>query len=467
VKYSSSFINAEFTHDPQAKTFNVLDKNNSEVLQTMSFVNSNHIETCIQSAKVAHETLQGMEPELRASLLRTCAQKLREQKNEFSCMISLEAGKPISYARVEVERAVKCLEIAANECRKLKNKEVSLIDGKKTLLRRFCLAPILGITPFNFPLNLMIHKVAPALAVGTSIVIKPSLYTPISSLMFAKLVAECGFPKGSLNIILCEDELAQSLVESNFFSMMSFTGSAKVGWMLKEKVGKKKVALELGGCAPVIVETVQDINFVAQEIAKGCFLYAGQICISTQRILVHEKIYFEFKKSLLKAIDEITSGPSTKEETINGPLISSESLARIHKTVINSKGRVLCGGEVLNEQSNIYAPTIIENPDSESALRNEEIFGPVASIESYSEFEEAIQRVNDSKFGLQIGVYTSSQEQMEFAFKHLEYAGVIINNIPGFRDDNMPYGGVKDSGFGREGIRYAMKEMTELKLMVI
>lgn len=449
------------------KTFDVLNKNDSSCLEKVSFLSDEQLQDCVANSVEAFGKLQKMSNEKRSELLSLCAKKLSERESLFSEIISLEAGKPITYAKVEVQRAVRTLELAAKECLTHKIKEHHIIEGKKTYFRRFILGPVLGITPFNFPLNLMMHKIAPALAVGASIVIKPSLFTPLTSLAFANLIDEVGFPKGSVLIAICDDTQAETLVKNKAFSMLSFTGSAKIGWMLKEICGKKKIALELGGNAPVIIEEVDDMDDVVKTVAIGCFLYAGQICISTQRILINEKLYLQFKEKFLKEVEQIKSGLSTDEKTINGPLISSDSLKRIEKAVMNSEGKCLIGGKIYNQTANIYAPTVLEDVPRKNPILAEEIFGPVCILESYKDFSGAIELANDSQYGLQIGVYASSQALIDEAFNRLEYAGIIINNVPGYRDDGMPYGGVKNSGFGREGVSFTMKEMTELKLMVI
>ena len=341
--------------------------------------------------------------------------------------------------------------------------------GKTAYTKRFPVGPVLCITPFNFPLNLALHKIGPALAAGCSVILKPPPQAPLTALAFAKLVEEAGYPGGVLNVLVCDIPEAEIMVKDDRIKMISFTGSDKVGWHLKNICGRKKIALELGGNASVIVDDSADVDTAAKSIASGAFLYAGQICISTQRILVHNLVYEKFMDSLLGYVKLIKVGDPMEAGVTVGPVIDKENLVRIKEWVdeaIEKGAKVLIGGEVLREKNNLYKPTLVTDTEKEMKIVSREVFGPVATIEKIETFQEGVNKANDSDYGLQTGIFTNDLDHMKEAHENLEVGGVIINNVPGFRIDNMPYGGVKSSGFGREGIRYVMEEMTEPRLIV-
>jgi acyl-CoA reductase-like NAD-dependent aldehyde dehydrogenase len=313
------------------------------------------------------------------------------------------------------------------------------------------------------------HKVAPALATGCTTVIKPAPQAPMSCLAFAELFEEVGYPVGVINVLVCDIPVAEKLVKDERVAKLSFTGSDKVGWYLKSICGKKKVTLELGGNAAVIIDEDTDVKAISDLIAKGAYLYAGQICISTQRIFVHEKVYDRFQSALIESIGNLKVGDVQDESVLVGPVIDKGHMKRIDSWVQEAKAEgatILTGGSITSDKHNLYAPTLITNSTSKMKVAAEEVFGPVAVLEKADSFEDAIRMSNDSKYGLQVGVFTNSLKNFKYAFAELEVGGVIMNNIPGFRIDHMPYGGVKDSGLGREGLKYAMDEMTEGKLIV-
>jgi glyceraldehyde-3-phosphate dehydrogenase (NADP+) len=333
------------------------------------------------------------------------------------------------------------------------------------VVRRFPIGAIASITPFNFPLNLAAHKIAPALAAGNTVIHKSPPQTPITSMILGEILANSGLPDGAANVVACTNEAAEKMVLDPRLKMLSFTGSPRVGWYLKSKAPKKKVVLELGGNAAVIVEPDADIDFVARRLSLGAFSNAGQICISVQRIYVHEKIYDRFRKKFLEETRKVKVGNPLDDDTVVGPMINSIEADRAFKWIQEAKAagaKILAGG---GRNGNILEPTVFESVPTNANLYCEEAFAPVAILETYSEFDEAIRKVNDTRFGLQAGIFTNDTRKIFKAFDEIQVGGVIINDYPTYRIDNMPYGGVKDSGFGREGLRYAIEEMTEPKLL--
>ncbi|MDY6912767.1 MAG: aldehyde dehydrogenase family protein, partial [Chloroflexota bacterium] len=340
--------------------------------------------------------------------------------------------------------------------------------GKTGLVRRVPIGPILAITPFNFPLNLTAHKVAPAIAAGNSIVVKPASQTPMSSSMLCEIARQAGLPSGVLTSIPCSANIAETMVSDPRFKMLTFTGSPAVGWELKNRAGKKKVTLELGGNAGAIVEPDADLQTAASKLASNAFSFAGQVCISLQRIFVHESIALQFTELLLDyTVNKTISGDPNNPDVICGPIIDSANADRIQQWIAEaaqSGAEILCGG---TREGNVIHPTALRNVDPKLRIACNEVFGPVVVIDTYTSFEEAIAKVNDSEFGLQASVFTHDIGKIMQAFRELELGAVIHNDGPSFRVDSMPYGGTKNSGFGREGLRYAIEEMTEPKLLVL
>lgn len=409
----------------------------------------------------------------RACALRKLTKLLRENDERLAGLITAEAGKPLSYSKVEVDRSITTCLMAAEEC--LRNSgEVVPLDfgagtGKQAYTQRYPVGPVIGISPFNFPLNLILHKVGPALAAGCSIIIKPSLYTPLVALALEELAIEAGIPEGVFQVVVCENELSEKLVTDERMKVLSFTGSPQVGWMLKEKVPRKKVTLELGGNAAVVIDQTADLNKAVDAVANGAFLYAGQICISTQRVFVQDEVYNKFLNMLVERVEALKLGDPHDEAVTVGPLIDPVHVERVSNWVEEARqsgAQVLCGGEAFDEEHSLYKPTVIADAKKELKVVCEEVFGPVVVVEKFGHFAHALEEVNKSKFGLQAGVFTNRIDHMKEAFNSLEVGGVMINNVPGFRVDSMPYGGVKESGFGREGLRYAIEEMTEPRLIV-
>lgn len=430
-----------------------------------------HIDRALAAAAAAFPAARRVAPFERAELLRRIAAGIAERRAEFAETIVAEAGKPVTFAKAEVERAIATFTLAAEEARRMAGDAIPLDAfaagaGHFGLARRFPLGVVAAISPFNFPLNLVAHKVAPCLATGNTMVLKPAPKTPLTALLLGEVLVASGVPAGQVNIITCVNEVASRLVTDPRVKLISFTGSTDVGWKIKEQSGHRRVVLELGGNAGVIVHDDADLDAAIPAIANGAFAYAGQSCISVQRVFVQEKIYAELKARLVAHTREkIICGDPRKRTTIVGPMISRDALAKVRAridAVIAGGARLLCGGEVKGQ---VLEPTILENADSASDLCAEEAFAPVLVLAKYRGFDDALAMVNASRFGLQAGVFTRDIARAFQAYEALEVGGVMINQVPTWRVENMPYGGSKESGFGREGVRYAMEEMTELRTL--
>jgi glyceraldehyde-3-phosphate dehydrogenase (NADP+) len=340
-------------------------------------------------------------------------------------------------------------------------------ENRWALIRRFPIGPILGITPFNFPLNLVAHKVAPALAAGNPIIIKPAPQTPLSALALGEMVVRAGWPRGGISVLPCAHEVVGELLRDERIRMLSFTGSAEVGWRLKAQVPKKRVTLELGGNAAVLVHEDADLEYAARRAVYGGFAYAGQTCISVQRILVHEAVSEPFLTRLLEGVRDLVVGDPKEETTDVGPMISEAAAERAEQWIreaVAAGARVLVGGE---RQGAFLMPTVLADAPPETKVWSEEVFAPVVVVNRYADFEEALRQVNASRYGLQAGLFTRDVRRIFRAYEVLEVGGLIVNDVPTYRADHMPYGGVKDSGFGREGVRAAIEEMTEARLLAL
>jgi glyceraldehyde-3-phosphate dehydrogenase (NADP+) len=425
------------------------------------------------AANEAFQTTKNWSAGKRRDMMEKLYHLLEAQKEKFVNLIIDEGAKPRSYAENEIARCLTTLKIGFEEATRIGGEVVPIDfnngEGKRAFTQRFPIGVVACITPFNFPLNLVMHKVAPALATGCTVVIKPAPQAPMSCLAFAELFEEAGYPAGVINVLCCDIPVAEKLVRDKRVAKLSFTGSDKVGWYLKSICGKKKVTLELGGNAAVLVDEDSNVESIVDSIAMGTFLYAGQICISTQRIFVHEKVYDQFEKAFIAAIQRLKVGDPHDPEVRVGPIIDAGHLERIDSWVqeaVQAGAKLLCGGKIKSKENNLYEPTLLTHTSPSMKVCSEEVFGPVAVLEKVSSFEKGIAAINDSKYGLQAGVFTNKVDHFKKAFEELEVGGVIMNSIPGFRIDNMPYGGVKDSGLGREGLRYSIAEMTEEKLLV-
>jgi len=429
-------------------------------------------ELAIASAVKAFGTTRRLPAFERQRVLRRVAQSISQQKDEFSRTLAQEAGKPIKAARTEVDRAVFTFNVAAEESTRIYGEYLPLdwqeyTVGRWGIVRRFPLGPIAGITPFNFPLNLVAHKVAPAIAAGCPLVLKPAPQTPLCSILLAEAVQQAGWPDGGLNVIPLSNEDAGLLVSDDRLKMISFTGSAAVGWAIKRNAGKKKVILELGGNAALIVHSDADLPFAAERCVAGAFAYAGQTCISVQRVLVELSVYGKFVDLLIAGARKLRVGDPMEESTDVGPLIRESDAIRAADWIqeaVRGGARLLCGGQ---RKGPLLEPTVLTGTRTDMKVNCQEIFAPVVTVEPYDDFDKAIRQVNSSAYGLQAGIFTRDAKLMFTAYEELEVGGLIAGDVPSFRIDHMPYGGIKDSGLGREGLRYAIEEMTEPKLLVM
>src|SRR5271155_2711612 len=431
-----------------------------------------HAEAAIAAAVKAFGTTRRLPAFERQRVLRRIAEAITERREEFARTIVQEAGKPIKLARIEVDRAIFIFTVAAEEATRIYGEYLPLdwqefTAGRWGIVKRFPLGPIAGITPFNFPLHLVSHKIAPAIAAGCSLVLKPAPQTPLSSLLLAECVQQAGWPDGGLNVLPLSNEDGSLLVTDERIKLISFTGSVPVGWDIKRRAGKKKVALELGGNAGAIVHSDADLSYAAERCIAGGFGYAGQTCISVQRILVEQSVYGKFTDLLVEGVKILKTGDPMEESTDIGPLIRESDAIRVVNWVeeaVRSAALLVCGG---GRHGSVVDPTVLTGTKPDMKVNCQEIFGPVVTVEPYHSFEEALKRINKSDDGLQAGLFTRDVKLLFEAFDELEVGALIAGDIPSFRIDQMPYGGVKDSGIGREGVRYAIEEMTEPKLLVM
>ena len=430
------------------------------------------VEAAAAAASRVFEETRKLPIHVRAEGLALISRRLQERADEVAELIAREGGKPLKWAKVEAARAASTFRWAAEECRRepaqlLRLDTEASLGPRVGVVGRFPRGPVLAITPFNFPVNLVAHKMAPALAVGAPIVIKPATATPLGALFLGELFLETELPKEMVSVLPIGGAESEALVTDDRFAKVSFTGSTEVGWGIKEKAPRKAVTLELGGNAGVIVHSDADLEKAAKRVAFGGYYQAGQSCIAVQRVLVHDDVADPFKELLVREIDALKTGDPMDPETDVGPLIDHDALERVSAWVdeaVQGGAEVLTGGK---REDPFYLPTVLTRTRRDMKVRCEEIFGPVTVVETYSDFEEAIAEVNDSKYGLQAGVFTNDVDRLFLAHRDLEVGGIIANDVSSFRADQMPYGGVKDSGMGREGLRYAMEEMTETKILVL
>lgn len=449
----------------------VFDKYSEQKIGEVTIDERSNIDIKIELAKRFFESYRLSTFETRKVYLQVIIDILIKHKDKLTNLIVEEAGKPLFYAKSELDRCIRTAELGLNYFDQLQMQKVNVdlekTDFSQAHTKRFPLGIIFGISPFNFPLNLALHKIIPAIASGNVILLKPSPYTPLSLDFLIKKVNK-HLPKGLLTIVHCSNDNAEYIVKHQSVRMVSFTGSDQVGWHIKSLIPKKKVALELGGNAAIYVDKSAKADGLAKVIAESIALYAGQICISTQRIFVHEAIYISFKTALIKAFQNISSG-TPKDNVYNSPLIDKIHLNRLARWIENAQrngSQLLVGGKAVSMSPPILAPTLLEGGSLDTELFQEEAFGPVGVLHAVENEKKAAQMINNSKYGLQAGFFATDKKVEDYLFNHLEVGGIIVNGVPGFRRDEMPYGGIKDSGFGREGIAYAIDEMTELKLCI-
>ncbi|MEA2475843.1 MAG: hypothetical protein QOC87_42 [Actinomycetota bacterium] len=454
------------------ETFEVHSPYDSSLVATVAVPSKDDVESAIAGAAAVFDETRKLPIHVRAGALDHISRRLDERSDEVAELIAREGGKPLKWARAEAARAVSTFRWAAEECRRSSGELMRLdteasLGSRLGLIRRFPLGPVLAITPFNFPVNLVAHKLAPALAIGAPVVIKPATKTPLGALLLGELFSETELPSRMLSVIPIESSATQELAQDRRIAKMTFTGSSEVGWMLKGKDVKKNVTLELGGNAGVIVHHDADTGKAAEAIARGGYYQAGQSCIAVQRVLVHEDVADELRSKLVEAVSALKTGDPLDPETDVGPLITRDALDRVAQWVdeaVHAGAEVLTGGK---REDPFYAPTVLDNTRRDMKVRSEEIFGPVVTLSTYTDFAEAVAEVNSSKYGLQAGVFTNDLERIMIAHRDIDVGGVIVNDVSAFRADQMPYGGTKESGFGREGLRYAMDEMTETRILVL
>lgn len=452
----------------------VQNKYQQSVFARVAVADDKVLEKAIVASVKAEVEMAALKPYQKQKILLHCVKRFNELRDELTEILIAEGGKPRNAASAEVERLINTFQLAADavtqidEGRVLPLAVTPAAARYRGMVKQVPIGAVSLISPFNFPLNLVAHKIAPAIAAGCPFVLKPASLTPISALKIAEVLAETDLPKGAWSILPCERQAADILVTDDRFKLLSFTGSDQVGWDMKARAGRKKVTLELGGNAAVLIDadTVVD-DALIDRLIGAAYGHAGQICISVQRILIHADIYSEVKKKLLAKLKKIKADDPTLSTTLVGPMIKSAEATRLKKWIdkAEKKGaKILIGG---NLHGVLLEPTLLENVDAKLEIYKDEAFGPVAILEKFKNFEQGIATINQSRFGLQAGVYTQSLNHMLYAWDHLHVGGVIINDVPTFRVDNMPYGGVKDSGLGREGIHAAIRDMQEERLLVI
>jgi acyl-CoA reductase-like NAD-dependent aldehyde dehydrogenase len=450
----------------------VTDKYTGKVATRVAMADAATIDRAISLAVKAAEPMREMPAYERQAILNHCVRRFQERSEELAETLCIEAGKPIKDSRGEVSRLIDTFRIAAEESVRMTG-EVMTMDisarakGYSGMWKRVPIGPCSFISPFNFPLNLAAHKIAPALAVGCPFVLKPASLTPLGAIIMGEILAETNLPAGAFSILPCRRDGAALFTEDDRLKLLSFTGSPEVGWELKAKSGKKKVVLELGGNAAVIVDEGANLDDVINRIIIGAFYQSGQSCIGVQRILAHESLYAELRDRLVVATKKLKMGNPRDEDTFIGPMISDKEASRLDGWIqgaVKKGARLLCGGK---RDGAMLEATLLENVRPEDDVYCKEAFGPVAVLSSFKDFDAALDEVNNSEFGLQSGIFTRDIYKAHRAWDKLEVGGVVIGDVPSWRVDHMPYGGVKDSGLGREGIRFAMEDMTEIRLMVL
>ncbi len=452
----------------------VTDKYSGEVATRVALADAKAIDAGITAAVAAQEAMQAFPPYKRQDVLNHCVARFRERFDELALALCIEAGKPIKDARGEVTRLIDTFRVGAEEAVRIGGEVLNLeiaprAQGYRGMWKRVPIGPCSLISPFNFPLNLAAHKIAPAIAAGCTWVMKPASRTPIGALIIGEILAETDLPNGAFSILPCARDGADLFTVDDRLKLLSFTGSPGVGWELKARAGRKKVVLELGGNAACIVDADQAdrLDHVVERLVFGAYYQSGQSCISVQRIIVHEDLYDALRDKMVSAVKALKMGNPRDEDTFIGPMISESEAKRLEAWVsaaVDGGATLLCGGA---RKGAMLEAALLENVPAGSEINCEEAFGPAAALYRYRDFDAALRQVNDSKFGLQCGIFSTDIRKAMRAWDMLEVGGVVINDVPSWRVDNMPYGGVKDSGLGREGLRYAIEDMTEIRLLVI
>ena len=471
IKEKYPFYLANKPNMPNAD-LEVFDKFTGKIATRVPVADEHTIDRAIEAAHNSVEPLRAMPAYKRQEVLYHCVDRFTERFEELAMVLCIEAGKPINARRGEVTRLIETFKIAAEECVRMTGEYVPLDrsprgEGYVSTWKRVPIGPCSFISPFNFPLNLAAHKIAPAVAAGCPFVLKPASLTPVGALIIGDVLSETDLPEGAFSILPCNRGGARLFVEDPRLKLLSFTGSPAVGWSLKARAGKKKVVLELGGNAACIVDEDADLDDTVSRIVFGAFYQSGQSCIGVQRILINEKVYDEFKSRLVKATRALKMGDPKKEDIFIGPMISEKEAVRLEgwiSSALEGGAALLCGGK---REGAMLEATLLENVPGDEDICKKEAFGPVAVLSGFKNFSQALEQVNNSDFGLQAGIFTRDIYKAYQAWNTLDVGGVIIGDVPSWRADQMPYGGIKDSGLGREGIRFAMNDMTEIRLMVI
>lgn len=455
-----------------AQKLDVENPYTGKVFASTYLAGKNELETAIAKAQKVQNEMKNLPSFQKYEILMHISKRLTEDRERLGIVLAEESGKPFVYAVGEIDRAAQTFLVAAEESKRLPGEVMSMDwtpagKGKEGIVKYFPIGLVAGIAPFNFPMNLAVHKIAPAIAAGCPIILKPASSTPLSTLELAKIIDETSLPKGAVSILPMDRNTGNQLVTDDRFKLLSFTGSPEIGWKMKEQAGKKKVVLELGGNAGVIVTESADFEKAVSKCLIGAFAYSGQICIHAQRIYVQESLFEKFVEELKARTARLKFGDPKEKDTQISAMIDEKNAMRIESWVnesVASGAKVLAGGK---RSGTYYEPTILTNTNIDMKVCALEAFGPIVVVEKYKDFTDAVRMINDSSFGLQAGVFTNNLKEANTAFSELEVGGVVINDIPTFRVDHMPYGGVKDSGLGREGVKYAMLDMMEARVMVV
>lgn len=470
MKEYKLFIDGKWQEGSEIRTIKS-PYDNQEVAK-VHFADESQMKDAVSSAHNAYEKTRKLSSHERSVILEKISDTIEQRKDELAESIALCAGKPIKSSRVEVSRAVSTFKIASEEAKRINGEIIPLDLSSQTkerwgFVRRFPIGVVAGITPFNFPINLVAHKVAPAIASGNPIILRPASQVALTSLLLGEIIKETNLPPGGVNVVPCGYKAADVLIDDERVKKITFTGSPAIGWELKKRAYKKRITLELGGNAAVVIEPDADLKYALDRTVLGSFSYSGQVCIAIQRVYLHEKIYDQFLSDFVATTEKLKMGDPLSDDTDIGPMINEDAAKQTEEWIeeaLNQKAKALCGGK---RKGSMVPPTILENVDPSLRISRLEAFAPVAVVYRYSDFGEALASVNNSIYGLQAGVFTNDLKKAFQAYEVLDVGGVIVNDIPTFRIDHMPYGGVKESGFGREGLKYAMDEMTELKLMAL
>lgn len=455
----------------KGEELSVTNPYNGELVGKVKLAGPEVLDGCIRAGMDALELLSSAPLHLRSHWLESVAREMEARRNKLAAILCSESGKPLRLALGETDRAIQTFRIASQEALRQPGEYLPIDwtpagEGKEAWIRWFPAGIIAGISPFNFPLNLSAHKIAPALAAGCPIILKPSSSTPLSALAMAEAIQSAGLPAGSVSILPMNREYGDLLVTDPRFAILSFTGSPAVGWSMKSRAGKKKVILELGGNAGAIISASADLDLAIPKCLGGAFAYSGQVCIHTQRIFVHTSLIEAFSERFVAEVHSLRSGDPAQPETEFSVMIDEANAIRVEQWLEEAQAdgaKILCGGK---RQGAFLEPTVITQTHPDMKVCSLEVFGPVVTLEPFDEIGDAIASINEGRYGLQAGVFTRDIKEMDLAFRNLEVGGVILNDVPTFRVDHMPYGGLKESGIGREGVRYAMMEMMEPRILV-